>query len=105
MLIVPVLRNVDQMSLREIRVRSADLYDRARAQRLKREELSGARTAEELSSLVRRSAREGTLEGDTARLLARTGSHWYTRVYTGVNKPDREVPADRDYTEPPPRSS
>jgi pyruvate dehydrogenase E2 component (dihydrolipoamide acetyltransferase) len=41
-LIVPVLRNVDQMSLREIRVRSADLYDRARAQRLKREELSGA---------------------------------------------------------------
>jgi pyruvate dehydrogenase E2 component (dihydrolipoamide acetyltransferase) len=41
-LIVPVLRNVDQMSLREIRVRSGDLYDRARAQRLKREELSGA---------------------------------------------------------------
>ncbi|HEX8523704.1 MAG TPA: dihydrolipoamide acetyltransferase family protein [Tepidisphaeraceae bacterium] len=41
-LIVPVLRNVDQMSLREIRVRSADLYDRARAQRLKRDELSGA---------------------------------------------------------------
>ncbi len=41
-LLVPVLRNVDQMSLREIRVRSADLYDRARAQRLKREELSGA---------------------------------------------------------------
>jgi len=41
-LIVPVLRNVEQMSLREIRIRSADLYDRARAQRLKREELSGA---------------------------------------------------------------
>jgi len=41
-LIVPVLRNVDQMNLREIRVRSADLYDRARAQRLKRDELSGA---------------------------------------------------------------
>ena len=41
-LIVPVLRHVDQMNLREIRVRSADLYDRARAQRLKRDELSGA---------------------------------------------------------------
>jgi CBS domain containing-hemolysin-like protein len=37
-----------------------------------REELSGARTAEELASLVRRSAREGTLERDTATLLART---------------------------------
>jgi CBS domain containing-hemolysin-like protein len=37
-----------------------------------KEELSGARTAEELSSLVRRSAREGALERDTATLLART---------------------------------
>ena len=37
-----------------------------------REELSGARTAEELSSLVRRSALEGALERDTATLLART---------------------------------
>jgi CBS domain containing-hemolysin-like protein len=37
-----------------------------------KEELSGARTAEELSSLVRRSAREGTLERDTATLLERT---------------------------------
>jgi len=37
-----------------------------------KEELSGARTAEELSSLVRRSATEGTLERDTATLLART---------------------------------
>jgi CBS domain containing-hemolysin-like protein len=37
-----------------------------------REELSGARTAEELVSLLRRSAREGTLERDTATLLART---------------------------------
>jgi CBS domain containing-hemolysin-like protein len=37
-----------------------------------KEELSGARTAEELSSLVRRSAMEGTLETDTATLLART---------------------------------
>jgi len=37
-----------------------------------KEELSGARTAEELSSLVRRSAMEGTMEKDTATLLART---------------------------------
>ncbi|MFZ4894595.1 hemolysin family protein [Plantibacter sp. Mn2098] len=37
-----------------------------------KEELSGARTAEELSSLVRRSAIEGTLEADTATLLNRT---------------------------------
>ena len=37
-----------------------------------REELSGARTAEELASLLRRSAREGTLERDTATLLERT---------------------------------
>ncbi|MCS5721349.1 hemolysin family protein [Herbiconiux sp. CPCC 203407] len=37
-----------------------------------KEELSGARTAEELSSLVRRSALEGTLEVDTATLLNRT---------------------------------
>ena len=37
-----------------------------------KEELSGARTAEELTSLVRRSAREGSLDRDTATLLART---------------------------------
>ncbi|MDP3209262.1 MAG: hemolysin family protein [Rhodoglobus sp.] len=37
-----------------------------------KEELSGARTAEELASLVRRSAREGGLDLDTATLLART---------------------------------
>lgn len=37
-----------------------------------KEELSSARTAEELASLVRRSAREGTMELDTATLLART---------------------------------
>lgn len=36
-----------------------------------KEELSGARTAEELSSLVRRSALEGVLERDRAALLAR----------------------------------
>ncbi|MEJ3403476.1 hemolysin family protein [Rathayibacter sp. YIM 133350] len=37
-----------------------------------KEELSGARTAEELSSLVRRSASAGVLERDTATLLSRT---------------------------------
>jgi CBS domain containing-hemolysin-like protein len=37
-----------------------------------KEELSFARTAEELSSLVRRSARAGSLDRDTATLLART---------------------------------
>jgi CBS domain containing-hemolysin-like protein len=37
-----------------------------------REELSAARTADELSSLVRRSATVGTLEADTATLLERT---------------------------------
>ncbi|MFJ2368570.1 hemolysin family protein [Microbacterium sp. NPDC087665] len=37
-----------------------------------KEELSGARSAEELSSLVRRSASAGLLEADTATLLDRT---------------------------------
>ena len=37
-----------------------------------KEELSGARTAQELTSLVRRSASEGSLDRDTATLLART---------------------------------
>ena len=37
-----------------------------------KEEISGARTAEELSSLVRRSASAGMLEADTATLLNRT---------------------------------
>jgi CBS domain containing-hemolysin-like protein len=37
-----------------------------------KEELSGARTAEELSSLVRRSASQGSLDNDTATLLARS---------------------------------
>jgi pyruvate dehydrogenase E2 component (dihydrolipoamide acetyltransferase) len=41
-LIVPVLRNIDQMGLREIRQRSEDLVDRARAGRLKQDELTGA---------------------------------------------------------------
>lgn len=40
-LIVPVLRNIDQMGLKEIRLRSADLIERARAQRLKQDELTG----------------------------------------------------------------
>lgn len=37
-----------------------------------REELSGARSAQELSALVRRSAQEGTLDKNTASLLTRT---------------------------------
>ncbi|MFC7430713.1 MULTISPECIES: hemolysin family protein [unclassified Agrococcus] len=37
-----------------------------------KEELSGARTADELSSLVRRSALEGLLDADQATLLSRT---------------------------------
>ncbi|MDP9028366.1 MAG: hemolysin family protein [Actinomycetota bacterium] len=37
-----------------------------------KEELSSARTAEELRSLLRRSASEGSLDSDTATLLART---------------------------------
>lgn len=41
-LIVPVLRNIDQMGIREIRVRSKDLVERARAQKLKQDEMSGA---------------------------------------------------------------
>ncbi|GAA4665383.1 hemolysin family protein [Frondihabitans cladoniiphilus] len=50
-----------------------------------KEELSGARTAEELSSLVRRSAFEGSLDLDTATLLARTlvfGDHTASDVMT-----------------------
>jgi pyruvate dehydrogenase E2 component (dihydrolipoamide acetyltransferase) len=41
-LIVPVLRGIDQMGFKEIRQRSADLIDRARAQKLKQDEMSGA---------------------------------------------------------------
>jgi CBS domain containing-hemolysin-like protein len=50
-----------------------------------REELSSARTAEELSSLVRRSAKAGSLDRDTATLLARTlafNEHTATDVMT-----------------------
>jgi pyruvate dehydrogenase E2 component (dihydrolipoamide acetyltransferase) len=39
-LIVPVLRGVNLMDVKELRIRSADLVERARAQRLKREEQS-----------------------------------------------------------------
>ena len=41
-LIVPVLKGVDQMGLKEIRQRSVDLVERARGQRLKGEEMKGA---------------------------------------------------------------
>ena len=41
-LIVPVLRGVNHMGFREIRVRSADLVERARAPKLKQDELNGA---------------------------------------------------------------
>ncbi|HEY8668809.1 MAG TPA: dihydrolipoamide acetyltransferase family protein [Tepidisphaeraceae bacterium] len=41
-LIVPVLRGISNMGLREIREKSADLVDRARAQKLKQDELTGA---------------------------------------------------------------
>jgi len=40
-LIVPVLRNIHTMGLKEIRLRSMDLVERARAQRLKQDEMSG----------------------------------------------------------------
>ncbi len=41
-LIVPVIRGVDQMGLKEIRQRSVDIVERARAQKLKGEEMKGA---------------------------------------------------------------
>lgn len=50
-----------------------------------KEELSSARTAEELRSLVQRSAREGSLDHDTATLLSRTlqfNEHLATDVMT-----------------------
>lgn len=55
-LIVPVLRCVNRMSLREIRERSADLIDRARAQRLRREEQTEGTFT--ISSLGTRGIRE-----------------------------------------------
>jgi pyruvate dehydrogenase E2 component (dihydrolipoamide acetyltransferase) len=41
-LIVPVLKSIDQMGLKEIRQRSVDLADRARAGKLKGQEMTGA---------------------------------------------------------------
>ncbi|HEV7297795.1 MAG TPA: dihydrolipoamide acetyltransferase family protein [Tepidisphaeraceae bacterium] len=41
-LIVPVLRHINQMGLKEIRQRSAELVDKARGQKLKGDEMSGA---------------------------------------------------------------
>ncbi len=41
-LIVPVLKNIDQMGFREIRLRSKELVDKARRQKLKGDEMSGA---------------------------------------------------------------
>jgi pyruvate dehydrogenase E2 component (dihydrolipoamide acetyltransferase) len=40
-LIVPVLRNVQQMGLKEIRQKTVDLVDRARAQHLRQDEMTG----------------------------------------------------------------
>jgi len=40
-LIVPVLRNIHLLGIKEIRQRSVDLVDRARAQRLKQDEMTG----------------------------------------------------------------
>lgn len=54
-----------------------------------KEEISGARTAEELSSLVRRSASAGMLEKDTATLLHRT------LVFSGHTADDVMTPRPR----------
>lgn len=54
-----------------------------------KEELSSARTAEELRSLVRRSATEGTLDLDTATLLSRT------LVFAGHDASDAMTPRPR----------
>jgi CBS domain containing-hemolysin-like protein len=64
-----------------------------------KEELSSARTAEELRSLVRRSATEGSLDRDTATLLARTlafSAHIAADVMTPrprVSSVERSAPA------------
>ena len=54
-----------------------------------KEELSGARTAEELSSLVRRSAMQGSLDLDTATLLNRT------LLFSGHTASDAMTPRPR----------
>lgn len=65
-----------------------------------KEELSSARTADELKSLVRRSASEGSLDSDTATLLARTlvfSDHIAADVMTPrprVNSIDKSETAD-----------
>jgi pyruvate dehydrogenase E2 component (dihydrolipoamide acetyltransferase) len=41
-LIVPVLRGIGNLGLKDIRTKSADLIDRARAQKLKQDEMTGA---------------------------------------------------------------
>jgi CBS domain containing-hemolysin-like protein len=57
-----------------------------------KEELSAARTADELSSLVRRSASAGVLEEDTATLLSRTLA-FSTRTASDVMTPRPRVEA------------
>ncbi|GAA4187686.1 hemolysin family protein [Gryllotalpicola kribbensis] len=57
-----------------------------------KEELSGARSAEELSSLVRRSAEQGVLEQDTASLLDRT-LMFSSRVASDVMTPRPQLDA------------
>jgi CBS domain containing-hemolysin-like protein len=64
-----------------------------------KEELSGARTAEELSSLVRRSASAGVLEQDTASLLDRTLT--FARLTTA----DVMTPRPRSTRSPPATAS
>lgn len=64
-----------------------------------KEELSGARTAEELSSLVRRSASAGVLEKDTASLLDRTLT--FSRLTTA----DVMTPARASTRSPPTTAS
>ena len=54
-----------------------------------KEELSAARTADELSALVRRSAMHGLLEQDTATLLSRT------LAFSGLNAEDVMTPRTR----------
>ena len=63
-----------------------------------KEELSGARTAEELASLVRRSASQGSLEKDTATLLARTLAFAELTAQDVMTPRPRLATVDRDQT-------
>ena len=63
-----------------------------------KEELSGARTAEELASLVRRSASHGGLEADTATLLARTLAFAELTAQDVMTPRPRLATVDRDET-------